>query len=168
MQRIVKAGLTAAVAVVSALAPIAATAAERPEVTLDGTVRLGDDPSVATASGTYTCRGVRGDAQLMVTLRTRRDRTPSPSETQAMKQLFTGLGVSGAPVPKVLSTVTAQTRTVAVKCDGSAAVRPWKRTFRGQWAKNEKAEASVTMATVSLPGLKLTRHATATRAVTFV
>ncbi|AZM54515.1 hypothetical protein DMA15_19705 [Streptomyces sp. WAC 01529] len=168
MQRIVKAGLTAAVAAVSALAPMAATAAERPEVTLDGTARLGEDPSVATVSGTYTCRGVRGDAQLMVTLRTRRDRTPTASETQAMKQLFTGLGVSAAPVPKELSTVTAQTRTVALKCDGSATVRPWKRTFSGQWPKNGKAEADVTLTSVSLPGLKLTRHATASRAVTFV
>ncbi|WP_030781947.1 hypothetical protein [Streptomyces sp. NRRL S-920] len=161
MQRIVKAGLTAAVAVVSALAPVAATAAERPEVTLDGTARLGQRPSAAVLSGTYTCRGVRGSAQLMVSLRTRRDRTPSPAETQAMKQLF------GPSAPTVLSSVTTQARTVEVTCDGSDTVRPWTRSFRGEWAKNSTAQATVTMATIDLPTLKMTRHATASRTVTF-
>ncbi len=164
MQRIAKAGLTATVAVVSALAPAVATAAERPQVTLDPTARIGAAPSAAVVSGTYTCRGVKGDAQLNVTLRTRRDRTPTPAEAKELQQLYGRLGLGNAP--STLSNITSRTRTVAVSCDGSSTVRPWKRSFTGEWKKGGTAEASVTMITVELP-LRINRLADASRTVTF-
>ncbi|MEV7194011.1 hypothetical protein AB0N81_19715 [Streptomyces sp. NPDC093510] len=154
-------------AVTTALTPGAANAADRHEVTLERTARLGAGGTKAAVAGTYTCEGYKGPVRLKVTVRTHRTRELDADEVEAVKGIYQWIGVGGLPVPKTATTSTSQERTLDGTCDGSARAHRWEHALSGEVTKDTRANVTVAMSSVDSRTAETTALAATSGEVTF-
>ncbi|MFF3642710.1 hypothetical protein [Streptomyces sp. NPDC002564] len=156
-----------AVAASSALLPAVAHAADRYEVTLDSTARLGADGK-ARVAGTYTCEGFTGPVRLKVRVRTEVTRDLTPAETETVQGIYDWVGIPGTTqVPKTSTVHTTRERILDGTCDGSATAHPWEHGFSGVGTKDGTGTVTVAMTSVDPATAEVTPLADTTGEVTF-